>query len=88
MVFVTASALLPDLLTISDIRALTQLGRDAAYGLLESGDLRGFKIGNTWRVERGEYEAWKRRKSGQAHAPTVLPFRLSTPNRGQKAAKP
>lgn len=80
--------LAPDLLTVADLRELTQLGRDTVYALIESGQLGAIRIGKQLRVPRSEYEAWKARVlgSGSRASAAPIPFTLTVPRgRGQRA---
>ncbi|MBZ9752763.1 excisionase family DNA-binding protein [Deinococcus sp. HMF7604] len=76
-----------DLLTVDDLRALTQLGRDHVYRLLETGEIRSLRVGRQFRVPRSEYEAWKVRAL-KASTPQAIsiPITLTAPRgRGQRA---
>lgn len=44
----------PDILTIQELREILYIGRNRAYALLESGALRGIKVGRSWRVSKDE----------------------------------
>ncbi|MFC4636957.1 excisionase family DNA-binding protein [Deinococcus hohokamensis] len=71
---------------MDDLRALTQLGRDHIYRLLDSGEIKCLRVGRQYRVPRSEYEAWKVRavKAG-SQALSPIPFSLSAPRgRGQR----
>lgn len=39
-----------DLLTVDDLCEKLQISRNTAYQLLESGDVKGFKVGRNWRI--------------------------------------
>ncbi|MDR0917128.1 MAG: helix-turn-helix domain-containing protein [Oscillospiraceae bacterium] len=52
----------PDVLTISELREILYIGRNKAYALLMSGELRGFKVGRAWRVAKSEVERWVRER--------------------------
>ena len=41
-----------DLLTVEEVCEMLKMGRDAVYGLLGSGQLRGFRNGRNWRVSK------------------------------------
>lgn len=38
------------ILTPSDIMGILSIGKNSAYALLNSGKLRGFRVGRSWRV--------------------------------------
>lgn len=74
-----------DLLTVDDLRALTQLGRDHVYRLLESGEIKSIRIGRQYRVPRSEYDAWKARALKAASPALSIPITLAAPQgRGQR----
>lgn len=39
-----------DLLTVDDLCEKLQVSRNTAYQLLESGEIKGFKVGRNWRI--------------------------------------
>lgn len=41
-----------DVLTVSDVAEILYVGRNTVYELLNSGELKGFRIGKTWRVTK------------------------------------
>lgn len=40
------------LLTISELREILSIGRNAVYDLLNSGDIQAFRIGRNWKVPK------------------------------------
>ena len=42
----------PDIMTVHDLRAALGISRKGVYNLLESGKIRSFKIGNTYKVPK------------------------------------
>ena len=38
------------LLQVEDVMSLLNIGKNSTYRLLESGELRGFKIGRVWKI--------------------------------------
>ena len=40
------------LLTITDLREILNIGRNAAYDLLNSGDIPAFRIGRNWKIPK------------------------------------
>ena len=43
-------------LTPADVMSILNIGKNAVYALLNSGQLRGFRIGRSWRVSADELE--------------------------------
>ena len=41
-----------EFLKVDDVMELLGIGRNTMYRLLNSGELKGFRIGRTWRVSR------------------------------------
>ena len=41
-----------DILTVTDVMELLYVGKNTVYALLGSGELKGFRIGKTWRIPR------------------------------------
>lgn len=58
-----ASAVLGEILTLSDVAEYLKIPRKTAYKVVKSGDLRAFKAGKHWRVQRAELGAWIARQS-------------------------
>ena len=48
----------PAWLTVDQVAALTQLSVKTVYRHLESGQLRGSKVGAAWRVRREDADEW------------------------------
>ena len=47
-----------DILTLDQLTEILAIGRNTAYRLLQSGELKGFIIGNKWRVPRASLEEY------------------------------
>lgn len=45
-----------DILTLEQLTEILAIGRNTAYRLLQSGELKGFLLGNKWRVTRQALE--------------------------------
>ena len=58
-----AVAALGEILTLSDVAEYLKIPRKTAYKMVRSGDLRAFKAGKHWRVQRAELGAWIARQS-------------------------
>ena len=41
-----------DILLVDDLMELLCIGRNTAYQLLNSGELKGFRIGHSWRIPK------------------------------------
>ena len=41
-----------EILTVTDVMELLYIGRNTVYQLLNSGELKGFRIGRTWKIPR------------------------------------
>jgi len=41
-----------DVVTINDVCSMLAIGKSRAYRLLREGELRGFKIGRTWKITK------------------------------------
>lgn len=53
-----------ELLTISEVCEYLQVSPNTAYDLVQSGELKGFKIKRHWKVSRGSLEDYILTKSG------------------------
>lgn len=54
-----------EVITVEELMELLYIGKNTAYRLLNSGELRAFKIGKVWKIPReavGEYILNKTRK--------------------------
>lgn len=43
---------LNDILTVEDLMELLNVGKNTAYSLLESGEVKAFRIGRMWKISR------------------------------------
>lgn len=41
-----------DILTVQDVMKFLYIGKNTVYGLLQSGELKAFRIGKSWRIPR------------------------------------
>lgn len=41
-----------EILTVDDVMELLYIGKNTVYHLLQSGELRAFRIGRTWKIPR------------------------------------
>ena len=51
-----------DVLTVTDVAELLYVGRNTVYELLNSGLLKGFRIGKSWRIPKTYLEDYIIRK--------------------------
>ena len=51
-----------EILTVREVAALLKINEKTAYKLVAKGEIPGFKVGGSWRFDRGEIESWIRRK--------------------------
>ncbi len=70
----------PELLTVKDLMALTQLGRNTIYELINNGELGHIRVGTSLRVPRAEFERWVT-KSVQRPVASPIPFSLAPKRR-------
>jgi excisionase family DNA binding protein len=47
-----------DILTVAEVMALLYVGKNTVYRLLQEGELRGFRIGKTWRIPKISLEEY------------------------------
>ena len=46
-----------------EVASLLKINEKTAYKLAAKGDIPGFKIGGSWRFDKGEIESWIKRQS-------------------------
>lgn len=47
-----------DILSVGDVCEILFIGRNRTYELLNSGSLRGFRVGRTWRIPKKSLETY------------------------------
>ena len=52
-----------DVLTITALCEILMIGRNRAYELLKTGELRGFQLGRTWKIPKIAVEEYLRKRS-------------------------
>lgn len=52
-----------DLITIEELQEILQIGRTTAYQLLNSGEIKAFRIGRYWKIPRAAIAEYVSRKS-------------------------
>jgi len=57
-----------DILTISDVASLLKVAEKTVYGLVQKGDLPGFKVGGQWRFSRSAIDSWIETKTKASSA--------------------
>lgn len=55
----------PELITIEEIMELLHIGKNTAYQLLENGEIKAFRIGRKWKVEKNAVYEYIREKAGR-----------------------
>lgn len=53
-----------DVLNIDELCEVLLIGKNAAYKLLESGDIKGFRFGRKWKISKVALEDFILKKSG------------------------
>lgn len=53
-----------DLITIEDLCEMLFIGKNAAYHLLNTGEIKAFRIGRNWKIPRQSVINYIRGKSG------------------------
>ena len=54
---------LSDLITVDELCELLSIGRNSAYSLLNSGDIKAFRIGRIWKISKESVFEYIKRKS-------------------------
>lgn len=52
-----------EILTVREVAALLKINEKTAYKLAAKGKIPGFKVGGSWRFDRGEIESWIKRQT-------------------------
>ena len=47
-----------DILTVAEVMEILYVGKNTVYRLLQDGELRGFRIGKSWRVPKASLEEY------------------------------
>jgi len=55
---------LHEILTVEEICEILYIGRNTVYELLQSGEMKGFRIGRRWKIPREAISEYIARKSG------------------------
>ena len=50
-----------DILTLKDLQELLHIGKNTALRLVQSGEIKEFRVGNQWRILKGSVERYIRR---------------------------
>ena len=56
-----------EILTVTDVAEILYTGRNTIYELLASGDLKGFRIGKSWRIPKQNLEEYIIHKCASTH---------------------
>ena len=54
---------LSDLITVDELCEFLSIGKNSAYALLNSGELKAFRIGRIWKISREAVSEYIKRKS-------------------------
>ena len=54
-----------DILRIEDVMEYLNIGKNTIYGLLQSGELKAFRIGKLWKIPRKAVEEYVERAMNQ-----------------------
>ena len=65
----TTNSINDDLITFEEFEELLHIGRSTAYKLLESGEIKAFKIGRYWKIPRAAITEYISRKSSMNFFP-------------------
>lgn len=52
-----------DVLTVEEVANALRVGKNAAYELLGTAQIKGFRVGKTWKIPRFSLEQYVRRQS-------------------------
>jgi excisionase family DNA binding protein len=52
-----------EILTVREVATLLKINEKTAYKLAAKGEIPGFKVGGSWRFDRGEIESWIKRQT-------------------------
>lgn len=58
-----------DILTLDDVCKILYIGKNTAYRLLSSGELKGFKIGRVWKIPKENLEFYISKHCPQRQIP-------------------
>lgn len=53
-----------DIITIAELCEVLMIGRNRAYELLESGEIKAFRLGRPWKIPRLSVENYLRKQAG------------------------
>lgn len=53
-----------DILTIEELCEILKVGRNRAYELLETGEIKAFRLGRPWKIPRLSVENYLRKQAG------------------------
>lgn len=53
-----------EILTVEDVMELLYVGKNTVYSLLQSGQLKGFRLGRSWRIPRESLSKFIIEKAG------------------------
>lgn len=47
-----------EILTVAEVMELLYVGKNTVYALLQSGELKGFRIGRSWKIPRSSLQEY------------------------------
>jgi excisionase family DNA binding protein len=59
-----AAVTTPQVYTVPEVAAILKVNPQTVYRLLSAGKMRGFKVGDAWRVSQEQLEAFMRGEDG------------------------
>lgn len=51
----------PSIMTVKEVMELMYIGKNKIYELLDSGELKGFRIGRMWRIKKDSVDEYIKR---------------------------
>ena len=53
-----------DILTIDELCEILKIGRNRAYKLLETGEIKGFRLGRLWKISKLALQEYLKKQAG------------------------
>ena len=53
-----------DILTIDELCEILKIGRNRAYKLLETGEIKGFRLGRPWKISKLALQEYLKKQAG------------------------
>jgi len=58
-----------DYLTVEEVATELRYSTDTVKRMLRRGDMPGYKLGSEWRIDKAEYEEWKKQRKNAYQKP-------------------